>query len=136
MLQQGFAGHFGGLRNLHQVEHRRAQIAQTAGFAQRLLRILGIGAFVPAGYLLYQAVQAIDRKTILLIRKISILSLILTFVFLVLNILSVLWSEALGNVLYIILVMVSSPMVCCGGYAVSIFLWACLLIASIKYSKK
>jgi hypothetical protein len=111
-------------------------IPEPEGAVKVLLRILGIGAFVPAGYLLYQAVQAKDRKTILLIRKISILSLSLTFVFLVLNILSVLWSEALGNVLYIILVMVSSPMVCCGGYAVSIFLWACLLIASIKYGKK
>ena len=60
----------------------------------------------------------------------------LTAVFLVLNILSVLWSEVLGNILYGILVIVSSPMVCCGGYAVSIFLWACLLIACIKYGKK
>ena len=111
-------------------------IPEPEGAVKVLLRFLGIGAFVPAGCLLYQAVQAKDRKTILLIRKISILSLSLTFVFLVLNILSVLWSEALGNVLYIILVMVSSPMVCCGGYAVSIFLWACLLYTSIPGRKK
>lgn len=111
-------------------------IPEPEGVAKWLLRILGLGSFVPAGYLLYQAAKAKDRKTTLLIRNISALSLGLTFLFLVLNILSVLWSEALGNLLYGILVVVSSPMICCGGYAVSIFLWACLLIASIKYGKK
>ena len=101
-----------------------------------LLTVAGIAFFIPGGWLLYEAVQEEDRKTILLIRNISALSLSLTAVFLVLNILSVLWSEVLGNILYGILVIVSSPMVCCGGYAVSIFLWACLLIAGIKYGKK
>lgn len=100
-----------------------------------LLTVAGIAFFVPGGYLLYQAVQKNDRKTILLIRKLSILSLSLTLIFLVLNILSVLWSEVLGIILYRVLVIVSAPMVCCGGYALSIFLWAILLIASIKYSK-
>ena len=111
-------------------------IPEPEGVAKWLLRILGVGCFIPGGYLLYQAAKAKDRKTILLIRNISAISLGLTFLFLVLNILSVLWSETLGNLLYGILVVVSSPMICCGGYAVSIFLWACLLIASIKYGKK
>ena len=111
-------------------------IPSPEGFLKVVLRIVGVGFFVPAGYLLYQSVQTKDRKTILLIRKISAISLALTLVFLVLNILSVLWSEVLGSILYAILVIVSSPMVCCGGYAVSIFLWACLLIAGIKYGKK
>ena len=111
-------------------------IPNPEGFVTWLLALIGVAFFVPGGYLLYQAVQAKDQKTILLIRKISALSLILTLVFLVLNILSVLWSEVLGNILYGILVIVSSPMVCCGSYALSIFLWACLLIAGIKYGKK
>ena len=96
-----------------------------------LLPVAGNAFFIPGGGLLDEAVQKKDRKTILLIRNISALSLSVTAVFLVLNILSVLWSEVLGNILYGILVSVSSPMVCCGGYAVSIFLWACLLIAGI-----
>ena len=111
-------------------------IPQPEGWLKWLLTFIGVAFFVPGAYLLYRAVQEKNRKTIHLIRKLSILSLALTLTLLVLNILSVLWSETLGNVLYILLVIVSSPMACCGGYALSIFLWACLLMASLKYGKK
>jgi len=35
-------------------------------------------------------------------------------------------------VLHIMLVIVSSPMVCSGNWALSLFLWACLLVASLR----
>ena len=111
-------------------------IPEPAGLLKWLLTILGVAFFFPGGWLLYRAIQEKDRKTILLIRKISALSLGLTLLLLVLNILSVFWTQTLGNLLYVLLVIVSSPMVCCGGYALSIFLWACLLMASLKYGKK
>ena len=45
-------------------------------------------------------------------------------------------SEALGNVLHYILVVVSSPMIASGHWALSLFLWACLLMVSLKQLRK
>ena len=45
-------------------------------------------------------------------------------------------SEMLGNFVHYILVIVSSPMICSGHWAMSMFLWACLLMMSLKLLKK
>lgn len=87
--------------------------------------------FVPPGVLLAIAIRSGDRKTMLRLRMISILSLSLTLLFFVLNILAVGASESTGNALYYILNFVSVPMVCSRFYVLSMFLWACLLIASL-----
>ena len=55
---------------------------------------------------------------------------------LVVNVLSVLRSQLLGNILYYMLVILSSPMVCSGYWALSLFLWACLLVYSLQQLKK
>ena len=90
--------------------------------------------FVPPAVLLYRAGE--DRLTLLLIRNLSALSLGLTLVFLVLNLLTAFGSEKLGNFVHCILVIVSSPMICSGHWAMSMFLWACLLMMSLKLLKK
>lgn len=110
-------------------------IPEPEGALKWLLRILGAACFVPGGMLLYRAVREKDKKILCLIRKVSLISLILTALLLVLNILSVMWSETVGTVLYGLLIIVSSPMVCCGSYALSLFLWACLLTVSLKFEK-
>ena len=56
----------------------------------------------------------------------------LTALLLVVNFLTAVRSEALGNAVHAILVVVSSPMVCSGHWAMSLFLWACLLMASLS----
>lgn len=109
-------------------------IPEPEGALKWLLRILGIAFFVPGGLLLYRAVQEKDTKLLRLIRRISLISLTLTALLLVLNILSVMWNETLGSVLYCLLILVSSPMICCGSYALSLFLWACLLTVSLKFA--
>ena len=101
-----------------------------------ILTAVACAFFLPPWAILWKSVKSGKSGHIRLVRWLSIASVFSTVIMLVLNILSVLWSEVLGDILYAVLVMVSSPMVCCGGYAVSIFLWACLLITGIKYGKK
>lgn len=107
-------------------------IPNPSGILQAILTLCALGFFVPGGLLLYLAKREKDAHTLALIRNLSAASLVLTLGLLVLNFLTALKSAALGNVLHWILVIVSSPMVCSGYWALSLFLWACLLVASAK----
>ena len=96
-----------------------------------------IGAvFLPPFLLLYLSDRSGDQHCIALVRNLSALSLLVTVVVLVLNFMSAMGGEFLGNVLYYLLVIVSSPMICSGYWALSLFLWACLLTWSRKLLKK
>jgi len=88
--------------------------------------------FVPPAVLLYRAGKDGDDRTRLLIRNLSGLSLGLTVVLLLTNFLSALSSEILGEMVHCLLVVVSAPMICSGHWALSLFLWACLLMGSLK----
>ena len=55
---------------------------------------------------------------------------------LLLNFLSVLHSQTLGTVLHHILTIVSAPMIASGHWALSLFLWACLLMVSIRQLRR
>ena len=88
--------------------------------------------FLPPALLLYRA----DTGTALLIRNLSALSLGITMVTLILNFMLAVSSEAMGNVLHYILVVVSAPMVASGYWVLSLFLWACLLMVSLKKCRK
>ena len=92
---------------------------------------LSLGFFLPPALLLYQAGKQQNRDTLKLIRNLSLASLLLTLALLVLNLLSALQSEFLGNVLYGMLIILSTPMVCSGYWVLSLFLWACLLMGSL-----
>lgn len=106
------------------------------GFGKLLLVLTGIIFFLPPGYLLYTARKTGDKKQLLLIRILSILSLALTLVLLVINFLSVGMDAATGMRLYELLNLVSAPMLCCQYWVVSLFLWACLLWGSFPGNKK
>jgi len=86
--------------------------------------------FVPPAVLLYRANREKDSHTRLLIRHLSALSLGLTVVLLVSTFLTALSSEALGTAIHCLLVVISTPMIASGHWALSLFLWACLLIGS------
>lgn len=90
-----------------------------------------IAFFVPPFVLLYRG----DRDTVLLIRNLSALSLGVTLVVLILNFVLAVSSETLGNLLHIVLTIVSAPMLASGYWVLSLFLWACLLMASLKKLK-
>ena len=111
-------------------------IPEPEGALRVLLTLAAVAFFVPPAVLLYRAGKAGNKSTIQLVRNLSAASLALTLLFLVVNVLSALGSTVLGNVLYYILVIVSSPMVCSGYWGLSLFLWACLLMASLQQLKK
>ena len=76
------------------------------------------------------AVIEADRKLLLRIRGLSAASLGLTFILLLANFLSINAPQALGDFLYGLLVIVSTPMICGRYWIISLFLWACLLMGS------
>ena len=111
-------------------------IPQPEGILKTVLFVVSLLFFVPPAFLLYLSVKKQDRDCLLLIRNLSALSLLTTLVLMVLNILSALWPAAAGNFLYSVLTIVSSPMICCGNWFLSMFLWACLLITAMQQLRK
>ena len=107
-------------------------IPEPEGTLRLLLTGLSLLFFLPPALLLYRG----DLPDVLLVRNFSALSLGLSLVLLILNFLTALRSEFLGQVLHCVLVIVSSPMICSGHWAMSLFLWACLLMASRKQIKR
>ena len=108
-------------------------IPEPEGAAAAAMTAVSVLFFLPPALLLY---KFRDLVTVKLIRNLSALSLGFTLVLLILNFLTVLRSEYLGQVLHYVLVIVSSPMICSGHWALSLFLWACLLMASLKQCRR
>lgn len=107
-------------------------IPEPQGGLKALMTAAAVLFFLPPAGLLYRA----DRNTSLLIRNLSALSLGVTLVTLILNFVLAVSSETLGNILHYILVIVSAPMICSGYWVLSLFLWACLLMVSLKNLRK
>ena len=97
-----------------------------------LLTLLSVAFFIPGALLLYLSAKKGDRNMAELVRNLAAASLAFTLLLIVANFFSVLGSEVLGNILYSVLVIVSAPMVCSGYWALSLFLWACLMIGAIQ----
>lgn len=100
-----------------------------------LMSLLSLGFFAVGGWILWQAAGRKDYATVHLVRNLSLASLAVTLVMLIANFLSVFISELLGNLLHYMLIMVSSPMLCAPSWALSLFLWACLMVVSQKILK-
>lgn len=106
-------------------------------FSLVLMAVMAGLFFVPPIWLLVLARLEQDEKLLRLLRRISAGVLGATTVLLVANFLSVLAStETVGTVLHILLALVSVPMLCSGSWAISLFLWACVLFASHQNRKK
>ena len=84
--------------------------------------------YVPPVLLALEGLKKGQRKYLIQIRVISILSLVLTLGFMIANIASVYASEAVGNTLNQIYILVAAPMHCLPYGFISLFLWACLLM--------
>ena len=107
-------------------------IPEPQGTLRIMMTVLSVLFFLPPLLLLYRC----GRDTALLIRNLSALSLGVTSVTLILNFILAVSAETLGNILHYILVIVSAPMICSGYWILSLFLWACVLMASLKILKK
>ena len=101
-----------------------------------VMTILSVVYFLPPAVLLHQAGKEKNVPMQQLIRNLSALSLGLTLVMLILNFWSALGPEILGSVLHYVLVVVSTPMICSGQWALSLFLWACMLMVSLRQLRR
>ena len=108
----------------------------TQGALSGLFLLLSLGFFVPPAFLVYQGVQARNPKILKIIRNLSLISLGLTLLTILLNFLSIQASDSWGLVLYWLLILVSTPMVCSQVWVVGLFGWACLLMVCLKYLRK
>ena len=104
-------------------------LCAAVGFAGKTATVLAVLFFVPGILLLRWGC----RKPV---RWIAAISLGATLLCLLANFASLTMSEAMGNFLYGVLILVSSPMVCSGYWVLSLFLWACLLMGSFLKRKK
>ena len=111
-------------------------IPEPDGALRVMMTLLAVLFFLPPALLLYGAAGKQDRYTLTLVRNLSALSLAVTMAALVANFLAALGPQLLGDILYYALVILSSPMVCSGYWALSLFLWACLLMVSLQQLKK
>lgn len=111
-------------------------IPGAAGFGKAVLVLIALGFFVPGGVLLTRAIRGKDRKGILRIRLISLGALLLTLTLILANVLSVNASQTMGDVLYVLLTLLSAPMLCGQHWLMTLFLWGCLLTGSFLKVKK
>ena len=107
-------------------------IPEPAGAPRVLLTALSILFFLPPALLIWKARQERNRAALSLVRSLSIASLSLSAGLIIANFLTAFRSQLLGDILHGVLVVVSTPMICSGHWAMSLFFWACLLIASLK----
>ena len=96
------------------------------GLVKVLLVAVSVGFFVLPFSLAFRAIKEKDRKTLKVLRLVSVCELALALILLVLNFLSVYFSAHTGLVFYVLLVMFTAPMVCGQNWFLSLFLWACL----------
>ena len=111
-------------------------IPEPTGFFKVLFALIAACFFIPGFVLLTKADHRDDLKTITWVRNIAIAALCLNTVLIMLNFLSALMSEAWGHVLYVMLVIFASPMVCGQYWVLSLFGWAFLMIYAITLLKK
>lgn len=104
-------------------------LPEPSGALKAFMILLSIGFFIPPVLLL-------RRGNARLVRNFSIGSLVITLVFIIVNFMSYDSSKTVGNVLYGFLNVVSAPMICSQYWIVSLFLWACLMVASMGKLKK
>lgn len=111
-------------------------IREPNGFVMAVLVLLAVFFFVPGGMLLYRGYKERNAVKIKTIRNISLIWLGMTLVLLIANFLTAGATELTGDLLYGFLVFLTAPM-CCGQFWIlSLFLWACLLMASLSCLKK
>lgn len=111
-------------------------IREPNGFLMAVLVLFAVGFFIPGAVLLYRGYREQNPGKIKIIRNISLIWLVMTLVLLVANFLTAGAAEITGDLLYGFLVILSAPMYCGQFWIMSLFLWACLLMASLSCLKK
>ena len=111
-------------------------IPEPAGFLKFLMIGLTLGFFAVPGWFLLWLDRRGDKMNIAVVRNLAAVSLGLTLVLILVNVVSFMAPEWVGTLLHILLIIVSAPMVCGQYWVLSLFLWACLMIWAQKLLKK
>ncbi len=111
-------------------------VTPKSGGFYALCMTLSLAFFIPPAILLQWADNRGQKGTVKRIVHLSIVSLVATTITLILNFLTMGASMEAGKILYWLLIILSSPMVCMQIWAISLFLWACLLFAGLSKLKK
>lgn len=109
-------------------------IQERSAGVQTVLTLVSLVFFAPPVCLLVQAARRKDGKELKLLRNLSLLSLGLTLFALVLAIATAPRGAAFA--VNAVLTVVSVPMYCGKVWALSLLLWACLLLASMEVGKR
>jgi len=104
-----------------------------------LLVIMAVLFFLPPALLVYCCWQEKDGKLLRLVRTVALVVLIATVALLVINLLSIALllvmpedtALIVGDVLYDLLILVSTPMICGQYWGIGLIGWAALLWSSI-----
>ena len=107
-------------------------VPNPGGTTYAALFILAILFFIPPFVLTYRAIKDGDVPEIKRIFTICLVWLGLTLVMLALNFVSVGFTAMGGKFVYWLLIVFSTPMICGQVWVVSIFLWGCLLSATVQ----
>lgn len=106
-------------------------VKEVAGIGKALFILTSLIFFLPGAYLLWLGKRENNKKILLRVRIAAICSLALTVIVFCANVIAVSATAAVGRFLYDLLNLVSAPMFCAQYWILSIFLWACLLSASL-----
>ena len=101
-------------------------IPQPEGLVKALLVLCAALFYVPPIWLICRGAKTNDRPLLLLLRNLSAVSLGGTLLVLILNFLCIAAPQWLGDLLYGLLVIVSTPMICSRFWVGSLFVWACV----------
>ena len=99
-------------------------------FFHILSNVCAICFYIPGIVLLCRGIQTGDKKLLGRIRRISLASLLLTLLLIIANIAAVYASNTAGQILNVLLSLVSVPMFCLYWRGIGLFLWACLFVSS------
>ena len=111
-------------------------IPAPAGFLKFLMVVLSMAFFAVPACLVKQLEKEKNRMHLTVIRNLALTSLVLTVALIMANFFSLMAPEGLGNALYVLLVIVSAPMVCSQYWVLSLFGWACLMLWTRSLLKK
>ena len=111
-------------------------ITEPKNSTQILMTFFSLALFAPPFLLNRRSAEKKNRRTLTLVRNLSFYWLVLASVLLVGNFLTVFASEALGNMMHMLLIIVASPMIASGSWALTIFLWACVFFDARAKLKK
>ena len=111
-------------------------VPEPAGFWKFFLIALSIGFFLPPSFFLKYLEKRGDKLHIRIVRNLAVASLALTIGLLLINFMSLMAPEWMGNMLYILLTIVSAPMICSQYWVLSLFGWACIMIWANSLLKK